>query len=196
MNTIESQGYILVKNALSKEITEILKLQLTMHEKIKCYQNNISRDKYYFKDSTCEKSFSEYGILCSEALLIQMKPFIEKYCNLNLTPTYSYCRIYYNGSTLDKHIDRPSCEYSMTCCISCDGEPWDLYMKTKQDEEKCIKMEEGDVVIYKGCEVEHWRNKYNGNQQIQIFLHYVNSEGIYKEYKFDKRPFIGIGINK
>jgi len=195
MESIESEGYILVKNALSKEILELLKLQITIHEKTKCYEKNIDRHKYFFKDSSCEKSFSEYGILCSEALLLQMKPFIDTYCNLDLIPTYSYSRIYYNGSILDRHIDRPSCEYSMTCCISCDGEPWDFYIKNKKNEEKCIKMEEGDIVIYKGCEVEHWRKIYNGNRQIQIFLHYVNSTGIYKEYKFDKRPFIGINTN-
>jgi hypothetical protein len=49
------------------------------------------------------------------------------------------------------------------------------------------------MCVYSGCEFEHWREPYGGNQQIQCFLHYVNSNGAYKDYKFDKRPMMGIG---
>ena len=49
------------------------------------------------------------------------------------------------------------------------------------------------MCVYSGCELEHWREPYEGTQQIQCFLHYVNSNGKYKDYKFDKRPMMGIG---
>ena len=59
-------------------------------------------------------------------------------------------------------------------------------------EGKKILLNPGDIAIYKGCDVEHWREPYEGHQQIQLFLHYVDANGIYKDYKFDKRPMLGI----
>jgi hypothetical protein len=53
-------------------------------------------------------------------------------------------------------------------------------------------LEPGDMSIYTGCEVEHWREPYEGNQQIQLFLHYVDANGVHKDWKFDKRPFLGM----
>ena len=28
------------------------------------------------------------------------------------------------------------------------------------------------MLVYKGCELEHWREKFNGNICAQVFLHY------------------------
>lgn len=192
MSNIEYQGYVLLKNVLSKEVLELLKYQIIFEEKNKCYENNVDKHSYVFNDDTSQKSFSVYGLSCFEALLLQLNPLINKYCEKRLEPTYSYARIYYNGSILNKHTDRPACEYSITCCISCEGESWDINMKYKNNKEVCIKMNEGDIVIYKGIEVEHWREKYDGERQIQAFLHYVDKNGIYKDQIYDKRPFIGI----
>lgn len=192
---IETNGYIIIRNAISRDVLELLKIQILLDEKNKCYENNVDNFHFFFNDKPCNKSFSVYGLLSFEALLLQMQPLISKYCQIDLVPTYSYSRIYYSGSKLDKHFDRASCEYSVTCCISCDGEPWDIYMKSKNNNEICIKLNEGDIAIYKGIEVEHWRNDYLGNRQIQAFLHYVNSSGIYKEHIYDKRPFIGSNNN-
>ena len=47
----------------------------------------------------------------------------------------------------------------------------------------------GDAVIYLGCELEHWREPFTGDFQIQTFLHYVNKNGPNKEWKYDKRNF-------
>jgi hypothetical protein len=48
--------------------------------------------------------------------------------------------------------------------------------------------------VYRGCEVEHWREEFRapqGSYHVQVFLHYVDANGPYSEFKFDKRPFIG-----
>jgi hypothetical protein len=112
--------------------------------------------------------------------------------NLNLVPTYTYARIYYKGAILDPHTDRPSCEYSITICID-SAYLWDFYIKNKNNETKKLKLNPGDMCVYSGCELEHWRESYQGKQQIQCFLHYVNSQGPHKNHKFDKRPMMGIG---
>ena len=43
-------------------------------------------------------------------------------------------------------------------------------------------MNEGDAIIYKGCEIEHWRNKCDGLEGYlsgQVFLHYVRKNGLH-----------------
>ena len=49
-------------------------------------------------------------------------------------------------------------------------------------------MNVGAAVVYKGCDLYHWREKYvEGNWQAQVFIHYVDAEGPNAEWKYDKR---------
>ena len=34
---------------------------------------------------------------------------------------------------------------------------------------------------------EHWRNKFEGNNCVQVFLHYVRKNGPYADWATDKR---------
>jgi len=49
------------------------------------------------------------------------------------------------------------------------------------------------MLVYSGCELEHWRNKFKGKECIQVFLHYNNCKtpGA-KDNMFDKRPHLGL----
>ncbi len=56
-----------------------------------------------------------------------------------------------------------------------------------------IDMEIGDAVMYRGCDKWHWREPYiEGQWQAQVFLHYVDANGFYAEWKYDKRKSLGI----
>jgi hypothetical protein len=188
MNT---NKYIVLNNVINKEVLDFIKIQIKMHERVKCFNENKFPCEYPFGDKPCPTSFSEYGMQCCESMLLYLKPIIEKYIGKELLPTYSYLRIYYKGSILNKHVDRPSCEYSATICISTDTTPWDIYF-SNGNENSCITLYPGDLIIYKGMELEHWREKYEGNEQIQVFLHYVDKNGKYSSYANDNRPIIGI----
>jgi PKHD-type hydroxylase len=50
-----------------------------------------------------------------------------------------------------------------------------------------IEMDIGDAVLYRGTEKYHWRNKFKGKWQAQVFLHYVDANGPYAEWIWDKR---------
>ena len=50
---------------------------------------------------------------------------------------------------------------------------------------KKINLKPGDGVIYQGCEVEHWREPYEGDYHAQVFLHYVDANGKYADHKGD-----------
>ena len=56
-----------------------------------------------------------------------------------------------------------------------------------------VDLKPGDMLVYSGCELEHWRDKFKGKECIQVFLHYNNRKtpGA-KENIFDKRPHLGL----
>lgn len=115
-------------------------------------------------------------------LLNDKKHVVESNTNLKLHSTYSFWRCYTYDSELKKHTDRPSCEISVTVNIDSDKTEWPIFIGGDS-----ITLNPGDGVIYKGCDVEHWREVFKGDYQIQAFLHYVNANGPFKEFKGDTK---------
>jgi hypothetical protein len=93
---------------------------------------------------------------------------------------------------MERHTDRPSCEYSTTINISIDPEPWEIWFETLQGDHKAINLYPGDMIVYKGDTLPHWRTEYKGKRQNQAFLHYVDKRGKYRDYKWDHRAFLGL----
>jgi hypothetical protein len=188
---MDTDGYIVLRNVIDNQTLDILQVQSKLIEAQSCFKINKTPDEYPFGDKQCPQSFSSYSVLCYEALMLCLCPFIEKQVGKELSPTYSYMRIYYKNSILNKHTDRPSCEYSASVCISIDKKPWDIFFKIRE-KNVCISLQPGDLIIYNGQKLEHWRDKYDGDEQIQAFLHYVDKNGKYSNLIYDKRPFVGI----
>ena len=117
-----------------------------------------------------------------------MKPKMEEVTGLELWPTYTYTRLYKKGNSLEKHTDRESCEISVTLKLSDTGEEgynWPIWMKDAE-----YKLDKGDAVVYRGCDLEHWREVCeapDGWRMGQVFMHYVDKNGPCKDFKYDKR---------
>lgn len=182
-------GYEVVRNVINKQLLDHLKIQFELSRDIRFFMTK-EKNLYAFGDEVSPKSFTSYSLLCFESLALQLQSLISEITNTHLYPTYSCARIYYNGATLNPHTDRPSCKYSTTICID-TAHIWDFYIKDRGGKERIITLNPGDMCVYSGCDLEHWRQPYNGEKQIQCFLHYVNSKGSYKEFKYDKRPMMG-----
>jgi len=179
--------YEVVRNAIPAEVLKLVKDSLVISKDADYAQEGISLENTkYFGDQQCPDSYVSYGHPVNEALLMTVLPIYEKVTGKSLSPTYSYSRIYWKNAILEKHKDRASCQYSATLCIDIDPEPWPIYM-----EETPVTLMPGDLVFYKGMDVVHWRKPYEGKQQIQIFLHYVDKDDKYAEWAFDKRPVLG-----
>jgi len=195
MNEFKGNKYKIVKNAISKELTDfIYKYFLLKRNVVSFYLNSnlIPRDTLFigkYGDPQVNNTYSEYSDFCMETLLSFLKPVLENETKLQLIETYSYARIYKNGDILEKHTDRNSCEISIT--LNLGGEQWPIYLKHNNEEIE-IKLNPSDMLIYKGCDVEHWRNKFEGNICAQVFLHYNDVNGPFKlNNKYDNRPFLG-----
>ena len=127
-----------------------------------------------------------------ESILLHLKPTMEQVTGLSLFPTYSYLRIYEPGAVLARHKDRHACEISASVTLGYDApEPWPLWLETHQHS-RSITLHRGDMLVYKGRELEHWRERFNGNYWIQAFFHYVDANGPLASYKFDCRRGIGL----
>jgi len=105
-------------------------------------------------------------------------PIVEKKTGLNLIPTYCYTRKYFQGSTLDFHRDVDACEISLTYCIS--GPEWEIDMG-----DNTVITKIGNGVIYKGCEIEHGRSKPSSGEVIQVFNHWIISDGVKSNRAYD-----------
>ena len=66
-----------------------------------------------------------------------------------------------------------------------------MFVKTKDNNEIPLHLETGDMIIYKGCEIEHWREPFKGNNHAQVFLHYNQKNGKFN-IENDGRPFLGL----
>ena len=133
-------------------------------------------------------AFGYYSPIFLESLLLHMLPKIEKATQKTLNPAYSYGRIYFHGSELPRHTDRPSSEWAVTCCLEKHKE-WPISFD-KDGEVTTIDLDVGDICIYKGIEYPHWREVLDGPRHVQAMLMYVDANGPYVEYTLDKRPHL------
>ena len=143
-------------------------------------------------DEQVEKSLGIYGDPAFDMLMLMCLPIVEQSVGKKLLPTYTYARIYFNGAALLPHTDRPECEHSVS--LSLGGEYDLLWPLSFQHDQQVIHagLSEGDAVVYKGNKVVHWRDEFQGTTQYQIFMHYVEADGEYKDKLYDTRPNIGL----
>jgi len=146
------------------------------------------------KDIQCPVSEAIHGTPTFDKLLEDLLPHFEKACGKRLYPTYSYARLYKPGEELKNHRDRPACEISATLTLGWSGKQWAIYMGDHEDKSNAseIWMNVGDAVLYRGMEKYHWREKFEGEWQAQVFLHYVDADGPHTEWKYDKRKQLGL----
>lgn len=141
-----------------------------------------------FLDGTAPGAMSSAGDVFMDALLMDLLPFAEDVSRAKLFPTYSYFRVYSRGDLLDKHTDRPSCEISLSLCLGYEAKrPWPLMVEGPAGASS-VELAAGDALLYRGIECPHWREPMDGEHTAQVFLHYVDQNGPYAEWKYDKRP--------
>jgi predicted 2-oxoglutarate/Fe(II)-dependent dioxygenase YbiX len=139
-------------------------------------------------DSQVEQSRSKYDYISFLELLCEKTPEVSRIIGETVLPTYSYSRVYKTGNTLPPHVDRKSCEISLTVNLDCDI-PWDIWILTPTGEKRSVKLNPGDAMIYLGCAATHWREEFTGEFCSQVFLHYVRSRGPYSNVYFDKKEY-------
>ena len=211
--SFKTKKYQVIRGALSKELANfIFNYMLLQRDAVDFMMKNNKVNLFNpfigtRTDQQVPGAYSKYGDWVMDALLMYMMPIMNQRTNLELIPTYSYTRLYEKGNILKRHKDRPSCEVSTTLHLG--GDEWPIFLDPSGqdfviDEYKNIHkpgapkgvrvdLKIGDMLIYSGCELEHWREPFQGNVCSQVFLHYNHANGPFaKTNMFDKRPLLGI----
>ena len=210
----KKKKYTVVRQAISKDLAAFIANYFSMQKQvydtckatryISPFENIIG--SYEDQDNQIPNTYAQYGNVAMETLMLKIQPIMEKATKLKLTPAYTYARIYKKGDELKRHKDRFSCEISTTMNLA--GDDWPIYLSpnenvgipnnkdiTLESKAKGIKVDlkPGDMMVYRGMELEHWRDKFKGKECIQAFLHYNNKKtpGA-KDNMFDTRPHLGL----
>jgi Rps23 Pro-64 3,4-dihydroxylase Tpa1-like proline 4-hydroxylase len=168
-------NYIVLSNFISKERSSDLSFEFLKF----CKENNLEGD------TQAPNSFSTYNYTPFLELLCEKTPEISSAIGEVVLPTYTYARVYKNGSELLRHTDRDACEISLTLHLHGDS-VWPIWIETPSGEHKSVDLNPGDAMVYLGRTAPHWRDKYDGEYYTQVFLHYVRSRGDCAYAYFDK----------
>jgi hypothetical protein len=205
----KEQKYLLLQNVIPKDICNIATKYALMKQEVQFTPEG--------DDSQIPGTHSVYGDTLMETLMHFMHPHMEANTGLSLFPTYAYYRVYRPGDELLRHKDRESCEISTTVCLGFKyitnqtNYNWGMYVDRESDTDvnftedakgyqslnrpgKELTLNPGDIIVYRGCEIEHWRDKFEveeGSYLVQAFLHYVDANGPNASFKYDKRPGLG-----
>ena len=195
--SFKTKKYIVIKNAISKELSDFIYNYFLMKRRV---ANILFKEKYIspyetffgtWNDPQVINTYSHYGDIVMETLLLKLNDLMNKKTKLTLYPTYSYARLYKNGDILKKHMDRFSCEISTT--MNLGGELWPIYLKDTKNQVKKIILKPGDMLIYRGTELEHWREPFEGKDCAQVFLHYNNKNTAGSDLNvYDSRATLGL----
>jgi len=210
--SFNEKKYQVIKNAVSYDLANfVFNYFLLKRDAVKfMYDNNLVQEHSLlgtWKDQQVPNVYSHYADFAMETLLMKVMPVMVKETGLNLIPTYSYARVYERGSILKRHKDRPSCEISTT--LNLGGDPWPIFidptgsnnvideykniMKPNAPAGVKVDLNPGDMLVYSGCDLEHWREPFQGDICGQVFLHYNHLNGKFaNENLYDKRPLLGI----
>ena len=210
----KKKKYTVIRQAISKDLAAFVANYFLMQKQV----YDTCRDSRYFspfenilgyyegENEQIPNTYSAYGNIAMETLLLKCQPGMEKATGLKLYPAYTYARIYKKGDELKRHKDRFSCEISTT--MNLGGDDWPIYLEPNpkkggvkpgvgyvSDNTKGVRVDlkPGDMLVYSGCELEHWREKFKGKECVQVFLHYNNRKTPgSKDNMFDKRPHLGL----
>ena len=213
--SFKTKKYQVIRQALSKELANFIFNYMMLQRDAVDFmvKHNKVNPANPFMGNRVDKqipgAYSKYADWVMETLLMYMIPIMKAKTGLELIPTYTYTRLYEKGNILHRHKDRPSCEISTTLHLG--GEPWPIFLdptgadnilsgretttivKPGAPKGVQVDLKVGDMLIYSGCDLEHWREPFQGTICSQVFLHYNHASGPFaKTNIFDKRPLLGI----
>jgi len=206
--SFKKKGYLVIKETIPKHLATFLTGYFLLKRRVvKTFLSTrwispFATEWGSWTDKQVSNTFANYADIAMENLLQMTRPLMERKTGLKLVPTYSYARIYKKGDILRRHKDREACEISTTIFLG--GIPWPIFIEPNPKKGKetvhgylCsntkglkVLLHPGDMLIYKGCELEHWREAFTGEYCVQVFLHY-NRQGK-NDNEFDGRPFLGL----
>ena len=175
-------GFAVIRQLVGAETLDLLSLYLALRHRLGDLD----------ADMQVRESASTYGDPAFDALLAQLTSRVAAIGGLELLPTYSFVRVYRSGGRLAPHTDRSACEHSLTIHLaSSDGQAWPIWIQALDGSAVQIDLCPGDAVMYRGCDLAHWRDACPSSWYAQAFLHYIDGAGPNANQVFDGRCDLG-----
>jgi hypothetical protein len=193
---LDNIGYQVVTDVLEDQTLELIKhnydIKFRVDQEYESKAGNLEPEP----DGVQPFSIMHYADRITESLCMMLHPFMLQITGVkNLMPSYSFVRYYQKGNWLESHQDRESCQYSVSLPLvkGCNT-PWPIFLSRDRETDipTPINLNIGDMLIFKGYDLHHWREPYTGDFQIQAHFHYVDADDPkYSPFVFDKRPGMG-----
>ena len=180
--------YAVIKQAISKDLATFIANYFLMKKQV---LDTCIKQRYIspfetllgsYDDEQIPNTYSHYADIAMETLMLKCQPQMEKITELKLYPAYTYARVYKKGDELKRHKDRFSCEISTT--MNLGGDDWSIYLSpnenvgapngkniTAASKAKGVRVDlkPGDMLVYSGCELEHWRENSKVKNAYKFF---------------------------
>ena len=133
----KKKKYTVIKQAISKDLAIFVANYFLMQKQV---YDTCRASRYFspfetilgtYTDEQVPNTYSHYGNIAMETLMLKCQPEMEKVTGLKLYPAYTYARIYKKGDILKRHKDRFSCEISTT--MNLGGDDWPIYLSPNEN---------------------------------------------------------------
>jgi hypothetical protein len=194
MAELLENGFVICKKYLNKASCE----ELFTYTLEQINNNSMPNFELHQNPSRIGTAYDSYGDDVYQDILYDKIPFIEHLADNVVYPTYQVCRAYKKGGGCLPHVDRGPCEISVSLFVGVTSDVYKshLCIKNYAGETHKVELQEGDAVVYMGCDLEHWRSHIGQQSQerpsegvdwkmIQSFFHYVRRGGPHEKYAYD-----------
>jgi hypothetical protein len=143
------------------------------------YRDQIAHGDWARGDEQVRLRYGQHNETMSRFFHHQLTDFVGRVAGEPVRPSYTYVSAYQEGAVLRPHVDRKQCIFTLSLCIassqSIEGRSkgWPLWFQAEEGKVS-ITQEVGDAVLFRGCELPHWRDRPSpAAASTTLLFHYV-----------------------
>ena len=149
---------------------------------LKSHVRTLVKNNYFgpVGDGQVDRRMAIHNETVTASLHHRLAKLVSLITGEELQASYAYLGCYLGGAVLERHIDRAQCQYNLSIVFDMSDdegstvEPWPIYLQVK-NKPLAINLEVGSGLLYRGTDIEHWREKLpEGHRAIVCFYHFVS----------------------
>lgn len=117
----------------------------------------------------------EHNAALFSAVHSQLSNLVQSVANTPLKPSYCYMSVYPKGSVLTKHTDRAQCIWNASITFARTHGIWPIHVDGHKGPAS-IHADIGEVIVYRGTEIPHWRDALPEGKATVCFFHFVDQD--------------------